>query len=532
MFAPMETVSRTFRADQAELARILAPRDDLLLEKAEGNGVFGLAEGPFRHYRRVVRVEGAPTASDPAEPMDGGDPVVSETVEFELETPGWAWLFRAPTRAALLRRPAQGERPPWWAPPHRLDSTQSRVLALVCQLSVIAGYLGALLTMTITYAAEEFGASDRQQGVALATVRAGVLLSLAAVWAADRFGRRRVVLATATACVLVTALGSVSQDLTQLTATQVVARGLSTALFVLLGVYVVEEMPAGARAYAVSVSTMAAALGAGATVIFATPIADSAQAAWRIFFAAALVFLLPLRPIARILPETRRFERSVEQPHPSSELSPEEHSRHRRRFALMAVSAFLGGVFAAPASQFLNEFLRDERSFSGARIALFRVLTGLPGGIGIVVGGRLADTRGRRPVGAVAMVVGTLMAAAGFLTDGWVLWVTATVGSIVGAAAIPTLGVYGPELFPTNLRGAANGGIAVAGVIGSAIGLLTAGALSEAWGALGPGIAVLAAGPLLLALLIVVFYPETADLELEEINPEDARPEPESTDRP
>ena len=81
--------------------------------------------------------------------------------------------------------------------------------------------------------------------------------------------------------------------------------------------------------------------------------------------------------------------------------------------------------------------------------------------------------------------------------------------------------MYGPELFPTSLRGRANGTIAILGVTGSVIGLLTAGWLSEAWDGLGPALALLAVGPLVMALLVLVAYPETAHRELEELNPED-----------
>ncbi|MCB1002611.1 MAG: MFS transporter, partial [Acidimicrobiales bacterium] len=95
------------------------------------------------------------------------------------------------------------------------------------------------------------------------------------------------------------------------------------------------------------------------------------------------------------------------------------------------------------------------------------------------------------------------------------------VGSVVGAAAVPALGVYGPELFPTTSRGRTNGIISAVGVVGSSAGLLAAGALSDSLGSFSPAMALLAIGPAILAVLIVVAYPETAHLELEEINPED-----------
>jgi MFS family permease len=99
--------------------------------------------------------------------------------------------------------------------------------------------------------------------------------------------------------------------------------------------------------------------------------------------------------------------------------------------------------------------------------------------------------------------------------------------------------VYGPELFPTALRGRANGIIAILGVAGSVIGLLVAGVLSDRWDGLGPALAVLSIGPALMALLVLTAYPETAHRELEELNPEDLTaasqgpdPEPAATPLP
>ena len=81
---------------------------------------------------------------------------------------------------------------------------------------------------------------------------------------------------------------------------------------------------------------------------------------------------------------------------------------HGSRFWLLAASALLLALFTAPASQLLNEFLRDEEGFSALQITLFSILTNTPGGIGLVIGGRLADTRGRRGVGAFGVAAGTL----------------------------------------------------------------------------------------------------------------------------
>jgi len=105
------------------------------------------------------------------------------------------------------------------------------------------------------------------------------------------------------------------------------------------------------------------------------------------------------------------------------------------------------------------------------------------------------------------------------------VWAWSAGGSIVGAATVPALGVYGPELFPTKLRGKANGIITALGRAGGVLGLLAAGFLSTRLGSLGPALAVLSIGPAALAVLILVAYPETAHRELEDLNPEDVRPD-------
>lgn len=65
--------------------------------------------------------------------------------------------------------------------------------------------------------------------------------------------------------------------------------------------------------------------------------------------------------------------------------------------------------------------------------------------------------------------------------------------------------------------------------MGSVIGLLTVGALAERTSSFGPAIALLSIAPILAALLILTRFPETASLELEELNPEDkAASEPEA----
>jgi predicted MFS family arabinose efflux permease len=269
---------------------------------------------------------------------------------------------------------------------------------------------------------------------------------------------------------------------------------------------------------------MTAALGAGVAVMLLW-VGGAAPWGWRVLFAVPLLALLPVRRIGRHLPETRRFEVSDQRATRQEQRSGKARrsSANVGRLVLLAVSALCFDLFVTPASTFLNEFLRTDRGFEPWQISVFTILTNTPGGIGIVVGGRLADARGRRVVGAIGLGAGVAFTVLMYLATGWTIWLWSILGSVIGAMAVPALAVYGPELFPTDARGRANGVINVARAAGAAAGAFIAGRLADNLaGGLPTAITLLAVGPIIVVALVLIFYPETAARELEDLNPEDA----------
>ncbi|MEO8692012.1 MAG: MFS transporter [Acidimicrobiales bacterium] len=501
-------MSSTTTVDATGLERLRQCRRDIVDEAIETAGEastsYRALRAPFDTYRRQVDVR---ARSD-------GRFDVEQRIDYTWALPLWWVLFALPARR-VLRKPAP--KPPWWAPPDPLDQRAASVLALLCTVSVIAGYLGTVITQTITFASDEFHKSNGVQGVVLALTRVGVIISMILLAAADRRGRRTVTIgATAAGCAF-TVLGAFSPNIWVLGLTQTLARGVTTALAMVILVAAAEELPAGSRAYGVSVLALAAGLGAGMAV-WVLPLADLGTRGWRLIYLLPALGLPLTVYVARRLPETKRFEVSEQMARVKN-----VSSINRQRLLLLAVSSFLVLMFRSPASQLQNEFLKDERGFSASRIALFTVVTSTPVGLGVMVGGRLADVRGRRAVAAVGLVVGSLGTAIAFLAHGWPLWAWQAGGIIVGAVTIPALGTYGPEMFSTRSRGRANGLITLAGMAGSSFGLIVAGVMSDHVG-LGKALLVLSVGPLLVAALVVLRYPETAHIELEVLNPDDQAP--------
>jgi MFS family permease len=502
----------------AELEQLLRPRDDLVVERSVAPGEFELDGGPFQHWRRTVEVT----------ERDDDRVQVVERVDYRLAIPVWRVLFDPLVRRAIRRGrgPYVGDRSsraPWWAPPDRLDARATTVLSLLCVLALFAGYMGTLLTQTNTFFREDFGVDEDAIGTTVAVVRIGALLAMVVVAAADRRGRRIVLITASLLGCVATAAGALAPNLAVLTVSQTVARAFTAAMAMLVAVVAAEEMPAGSRAYAVSVLTMTAALGAGLAVML-LQVAGIGPSAWRILFAVPLLAIIPILRIARRLPETHRFSVSDRRASTLRERGRRARTRaHAGRLVLLAASAMCFDLFVTPAAAFLNDYLRTDRGFAPWEISLFTILTNTPGGIGIVVGGRLADARGRRVIGAIGLAAGVVFTVLMYLVDDWTIWLWSILGAVLGAMAVPALAVYGPELFPTDARGRANGVINVARAAGSAAGAFLAGLLAvRLAGGISHAITILAIGPVVVVGLVLTLYPETASRELEDLNPEDA----------
>jgi len=481
------------------------PRDDLVLERRAAPGEFAQADGPFASYRRTL--------------CPGDDGTVVERTEYRLDLPWFGWLFLLPLRWALARRGrldphrrtnARRATTPWWAPPDRLDQRQLGIVGLLAASSMASAFINTLFTQTVNFAADDFGIGDTGIGIAGSLVRAGIVLVLPVAVLADRAGRRRVIVAMSFAAPLASAAGALSPNFPFLVATQTLGRPLGLALDFMVGVVAAEEMPRSSRAYAVSVLAMASGIGSGVAVA-ALPLADVADWGWRLVYVVALVWLLVAVDIMRRLPETVRFQR----PHVTAP------PLDRRRLAVLGGIALLTNLFVAPASLFQNGYLKDERGFSAATIALFTILTATPAGIGLIVGGRIADVGGRLRVIAVGLPLGAALLVTSYSVGGPVMWLSVLGAGIVGGVAYPAVAVYRAELFPTGNRGRAAGLLTAAALLGGIGGLLLMGHLLDAGRSHGTVMAGLALGQLAAVAVALRWLPETAHRELEDLNPED-----------
>ena len=479
---------------------------------------FTQAQGPYTSYRRSVTLSKVPNSE--------GQLLVRQIIDVELQTPFLKWLLWPPI-AAELKRLTPRKRNPWWLPPEILDARSISILCVLAILAIIAGYQNSLMSQTLTYAVKDFHASNFAESVVISLSRIDVLFTLLMMVVADRLGRRKVLLHTVFWGAILSALGALAPNLQWLALAQSAARSFVAAALALIVIYAAEEMPAGSRAYAIGILTACGVIGAGANVFL---VAGVNFYSWRTIFAISALGCLFIPACAKVLPESKRFIKRESRLERSKGVGlgvvrdiPTLRS-HMSRLILLICLGLLIQLFAFPTTQFLNQFLRTERGYTPGHIVIYNVFTTIPGALGLYGGGRLADKYGRKGVAAFSLVVGSLAMVAGYLSHGWEMWFFHMIAQVLGGALIPATTVLGPELFPTNLRGVSFGIFTIAQGVGSVIGLLLVGWLagSARLGNLGLPMAVVGVGPILMAIILLRYFPETAHLELEQINPEDS----------
>ncbi|NBU38750.1 MAG: MFS transporter [Actinobacteria bacterium] len=409
--------------------------------------------------------------------------------------------------------------PSWLLLPPEFDERHRKVLLLVGLGSMLVAFTNTLFTQTVAFAADEFGVSNSAQGLGSAIVRWGIVISLPIVARADARGRRPMIVALSWAAPLVCALGALSPNFAVLVATQTLGRPLGLTLDILLAVLVIEEMPRDSRAYATGLLAVLSGLGAGVAVA-SLPLADISLSSWRWIYVMSLVWLPVALAITRGLPESIRFvARRTDFMGHARGFSRTGLTRNLGRICSVV---FLTNIFIATMSIFQNRYLKDTRGYSALLVALFTTATSSPAAIGLVIGGRVADARGRRRLGAFMVPVGAALLALSFAAHGPVMWWLAISGAVGLGLAYPAMAVYRGELFPTHQRGLAGGLIMTSSLVGGSIGLIGAGRAVDAGASYGSVMLTLLVFPVLASVVVWMRYPETAHRALEDINPEDA----------
>ncbi len=404
------------------------------------------------------------------------------------------------------------------SPVARLEPQHRRLLWLLGVASFFEGYDVATVGVALPQLREAFGLSQSAASLWVAVLYLGAGPALFLTRRADRFGRRPALLVSITGYTVATALTAMAPSMPWFAAAQVVARLFLAAEVALAWTVVAEELPARSRGFGFGLLALATALGAGWASLLQAVVLAPLGASWRWLYAAAVPVLVVAAALRRSLPESGRFTAAAQH----AALAPRWTvitQRPYRSIALLLCGTVLLLQLTSQATVFVIDFMQSDRGLSASQANLTLIAAGALVLPLLTIAGRVSDRVGRKPVAVAALGVETVGLFVFFFVAHGQLGLFLSLALVYAGSfgAWPTVGSYGPELFPTQLRALGSSAVGVAKLVGQFSSFVLAGALITLTGTQSNAVAVLAAGPVLGAVLVAWRFPETGGRELEEV---------------
>ena len=395
-------------------------------------------------------------------------------------------------------------------------------MGLVSAVSIFEQYDIYLFALNLKQIQADLAVAEADVGLLGAVVRAGAFLSVILAIAADRWGRKSLLLMTVLGYTIFTGMTAFSPNAEVFVVCQFLARGFAAAEVMIAAVVIAEEFPPEHRGWGIGALAALQAVGAGmASLLFG--FVEVIPFGWRSLYFVGLFPLFLIIYWRRTLPETQRFEsvRVVRVSEPLIRPLVNLFTLNPQRVIALFSVVFAFSLAASAAGFFAPKYLQDVHQWTPASVAALSFFGGAFAIIGNPLAGWLSDRFGRRPTTGIftlafMFVTMTFYTGLGIVTPFlWIGFVFFVMGSDV------TLTSYSTELFPTKYRSTAMGFRGFVSTIASIIGLTAISALYLIFESNWTAITVLCGFCLIVPVVVWLYLPETAGKTLEEISPDE-----------
>ncbi|MEY2420028.1 MAG: transporter, putative metabolite:H+ symporter [Acidimicrobiaceae bacterium] len=359
----------------------------------------------------------------------------------------------------------------------RLNSHEYRVLLPLAFVGFFTNYDLGLLTLAAPALASGLHVSIGSFGVGVAIIRLAAIGSVGTLRLADRWGRRRMLLATIIVSTIATASTAAAAGLVAFVVCQVVSRMFLATEEALAAVVLTEELRPDRRGAGLSLLGVVATPGFGLVAVLLL-VVDSTTLGWRLFYVVALIPLALVAYLRRNLNETRAFVVASDAKRVQQRWWPAITPADRSNLLRLSIIFGLVGMLDTTAFFYAADLAQADYGWSGLFTLI--VFAAAPATLlGFVVGGKVSDRIGRKPItlGAViAFAVGAIVVftrvrflyAPGFFVLG---------GASAGIHSVRA--AFVAELFPTEVRATLTSFVNAVIVGAGSVGLVVVGLLTE-----------------------------------------------------
>ncbi len=398
---------------------------------------------------------------------------------------------------------------------------RATVIAIVAML-FYQGFAASIVSIASPWIGKSFNLDGAGIARLFAWISVSSLGALALSRMIDRFGRRRMILLCLAAMPVCSIGAAAATNLIAFTSFQI-------ALYAFVGaagsgciVMLSEELPIERRARGQSLGGLSGAMGAALCVIL-MPLFVALGWSWRWMLVISAGGIAMLPAMARLLPESARWERSeAEGITARSHFYDVFQPLYRRRSITMIVCALMAAISSTAAGGFIYYHAVSVAGLSAGAASTMTLVGGGIGLLGFPLGAWTAERWGRVPT----VVRFGIFITAGHLWFYWgppahfampLMWLAGgffwfsvcdNAGTVAGNAAAT-------ELFPTALRGTMIGWFALVGAAGAVISNAAVAALAHAMGGLSIVVGTLSIIGIPAAILFGLMIDETRGMSLE-----------------
>lgn len=441
------------------------------------------------------------------------DPNAADKTEVVQRWPVWVWFL--PFLFAL-KLP-------------QLTRYQWRLLGLVGFASLFNRYDLAILQMALPQIQANLGITNAQLSNTIAIIQLGALPAFLLMLAADRLGRRRLLIFTILGYTVLTGATALSTSVAMFVTLQFFSRMFVTAEMLLSAVVIAEEFPADARGRGVGALAAMAATGFGLAALFFAFV-DVMPFGWRSLYIIGFLPLVILASLRRNLPETAQFQKQqalraqsgqeVEEPFMAN-LEPviKLVRAYPSRFWAISATVFVYTLAADVAFFYDPTYLQEAHGWQPWHISILTMAGGFLALFGNALAGNVGDLVGRKRSAIIFLACMPIFISLFYNASGWflpVIWVIMLFGMMGINVSVDTLST---ELYPTSYRSTAAGARSLVAAAGSALSQVIHGLIFGLIGSQWVAVSLMSV-LIFITPFIVTRLPETSGRTLDEIAPE------------
>jgi putative MFS transporter len=437
----------------------------------------------------------------------------------------------------------------------RLTPYHGLLFGLLSTATFFEGFDISMMGLAAADVRAGLGISQEDWGLVFSVTRVGIVASFLLLLFADRFGRRLLLFVTVLGFGVVTGLTTLARDPVEFTALQTLARFFLLAEYGIAVIVVGEEFPARVRGRAIGLLTAFSTIGvmvmakvqpfvllppgaegnwlhdvalAGVTALQRAFGFTEDAASWRGLYFLGLPPLLLIFVLRFAMRETRRFE-AVAAARATRSWREELRAQwqaartpfqpaYRRRTVIVAMLWNFVHLLTAPSVAYWVIYAREVVGLDQRTIGDIVFWAYVAGAIGNFLGGWLIDRIGRKATCALFYTLGGAALVTLFHVTDLVAQYVFHIGCVASfGAAIAATHAWASELFPTEIR--ATGYAWATNLFGRVTEIVTPALVGLMIPTLGItwAVTLVGFGPILGAVYVLRYAPETRGLTLEQI---------------